>query len=256
MGQWRLPGTGGPWTAIEVVQQTGSTNTDLLARAAAGAPEGLVLVAEEQTSGRGRLGRSWVSPPGAALTFSVLLRPAALPPARRPWLPLLAGTSVALAVRALTGLAARVKWPNDVLIADAKLAGILAEGAGDAVVIGIGVNIVTSPGELPAGPGGLRATSLLASGAPAEREAVLTEILRALGERYERLRHDPDPQRSGLLAEYLGLSATIGQGVRVEFPGGATLAGEAVGIDDDGRLLVRAGEGERAVAAGDVIHLR
>jgi BirA family biotin operon repressor/biotin-[acetyl-CoA-carboxylase] ligase len=222
--------------AIEVVQRTGSTNTDLLARAAAGAAEGLVLVAEEQVAGRGRLGRTWVSPPGTALTFSVLLRPAGLPVARRSWLPLLAGIAVVSAVRALTGLVAQVKWPNDVLIGDAKLAGILAEGTGDAVVVGIGVNVATSPEELPAGPGGLRATSLLASGAPVAREDLLTEILRALGERYERLRADLDPGRCGLLAEYRDLSAT--------------------GIDDDGRLLVRSGAGERAVAAGDVIHVR
>src|SRR5262245_8763098 len=95
-----LPGLGQPWTAIEVVQRTGSTNTDLLARAASGAAEGIVLVAEEQTAGRGRLGRSWVSPPGTALTFSVLLRPDAIPAARRGWLPLIAGIALAVAARA------------------------------------------------------------------------------------------------------------------------------------------------------------
>ena len=158
------------------MRQTGSTNTDLLARAASGAAEGLVLAAEEQTAGRGRLGRSWVTPPGTALAFSVLLRPAAVPAARRGWLPLIAGISVAAAARAVSGVDARLKWPNDVLIGDGKLAGILAEAAGDAVVIGIGMNVLTPPGELPAGPGGLRPTSLLASGAPVAREAVLTGI--------------------------------------------------------------------------------
>jgi BirA family transcriptional regulator, biotin operon repressor / biotin---[acetyl-CoA-carboxylase] ligase len=266
MGQWQpldvarltgeLPGIGEPWTAIEVVRQTGSTNTDLLARAASGAAEGLVLVAEEQVAGRGRLGRSWVTPPGTALTFSVLLRPGDMPATRHGWLPLIAGISVATATRAVSGVQARLKWPNDVLIGDGKLAGILAEAARDAVVIGIGVNVSTSPDELPAGPGGLRATSLLAAGAPVAREALLTEILRALGQRYERFRADSDPERSGLLAEYRDLSATIGADVRVELPGGATLAGQAAGIDGDGRLLVRSSEGERAVAAGDVIHVR
>jgi BirA family biotin operon repressor/biotin-[acetyl-CoA-carboxylase] ligase len=251
-----LPGIAGPWTAIEVVRQTGSTNTDLLARAASGAAEGLVLVAEEQTAGRGRLGRSWETPPGTALAFSVLLRPAAVPAPRHGWLPLIAGISVAAATRAVSGVDARLKWPNDVLIGNGKLAGILAEAAGEAVVIGIGVNVLTSPGELPAGPGGLRPTSLLASGAPVAREAVLTGILRALGERYARFRANPDPERSGLLAEYWDLSATIGHDVRVEFPGDASLAGRATGIDGDGRLLVSADGNEHAIAAGDVIHVR
>ena len=251
-----LPGIAGPWTAIEIVRQTGSTNTDLLARAASGAAEGLVLVAEEQTAGRGRLGRPWETPPGTALALSVLLRPAGVPPARHGWLPLIAGISVAAATRAVSGVDARLKWPNDVLIGDGKLAGILAEAAAGAVVIGIGVNVSTSPGELPAGPGGLRPTSLLASGAPVARETVLTGILRALGERYARFRANPDPERSGLLAEYSDLSATIGHDVRVELPGGATLAGQATGIDGDGRLLLSANGKEHAIAAGDVIHVR
>jgi BirA family transcriptional regulator, biotin operon repressor / biotin---[acetyl-CoA-carboxylase] ligase len=254
-----LPGIAGPWSAIEVVRRTGSTNTDLLARAASGAAEGLVLAAEEQDSGRGRLDRSWVTPPGTALAFSVLLRPSAIPAARHGWLPLIAGISVAAATRAVSGADARLKWPNDVLIGDGKLAGILAEAAGGAVVIGIGMNVLTSPGELPAGPGGLPPTSLLAAGAPLPRdprESVLTAILRGLGERYERFRANPDPKGCGLLGEYRDLSATLGQDVRVELPGGAILAGHAAGIDDDGRLLVNADGKEHAIAAGDVIHLR
>jgi BirA family biotin operon repressor/biotin-[acetyl-CoA-carboxylase] ligase len=251
-----LAGIAGPWTAIEVVRQTGSTNTDLLARAASGAAEGLVLAAEEQDAGRGRLGRSWVTPPGTALAFSVLLRPAAIPPARRGWLPLIAGIAVAVATQAVSGVDARLKWPNDVLIGRGKVAGILAEGAGDTVVIGIGMNILTPPGELPIGSGGLLPTSLLAAGALVTREAMLIEILHELGERYERFRANPDPQGCGLLAEYLGRSATLGHDVRVEFPGGAVLVGQAVFIDDDGRLIVNADGKEHAIAAGDVIHLR
>lgn len=266
MSQWQpldgarltagLSGIAGPWTAIEVVRQTGSTSTDLLARAASGAPEGLVLAAEVQNAGRGRLGRSWVTAPGTALAFSVLLRPSVIPAARHGWLPLLAGISVAAATNAFGQIGARLKWPNDVLIGDGKLAGILAEGAGDAVVIGIGMNVLTPPGELPGGPGGLRPTSLLAAGAPVTREAVLIEILRALGERYQRFRANPDPRGSGLLVEYLDLSATIGQDVRVELPGGAILVGQATAIDDDGRLVVNVDGKEHAIAAGDVIHLR
>src|SRR5215471_8253365 len=100
---------GGLWRAVEVTPVTGSTNADLLARAAAGEPEGTVLAAEQQSAGRGRLGRTWVSPPRAALTFSVLLRPAAVPRARLGWLPLLAGVAVAAAITDVTGLDARLK---------------------------------------------------------------------------------------------------------------------------------------------------
>ena len=146
------------WLALEVVPSTGSTNADLLARATdPGSPEGQVLVAEEQTAGRGRLGRSWSSVPGASLTFSVLLRPDAVPAARRGWLTLLAGVAVASAVRSVGGVDAVLKWPNDVLVGDRKLAGILAEQSpdGSAVVIGTGLNVAAAPGELPVSAAGL-----------------------------------------------------------------------------------------------------
>jgi BirA family biotin operon repressor/biotin-[acetyl-CoA-carboxylase] ligase len=267
---------GGLWRAVEVLASTGSTNADLLARAAAGAPEGVVLAAEEQTSGRGRLGRSWVSPPRAALTFSLLVRPGAVAPARRGWLPLLAGVSVASAVRAAADVEARLKWPNDVLAGPAKLAGILAEAAGDAVVVGIGLNVSTEPGELPPpGPtpgGALPATSLRALGVrDGDRERILTEILAAFEHWYQAWRQaGGDPDRCGLRAEYTRLSATIGRRVRVELPGDQLLSGLAAGVDPDGRLLVRvsasagpegpgvpdAPDTEVAVAAGDVVHLR
>src|SRR5271165_4133231 len=106
---------GGLWQTVEVTAATGSTNADLLALAAGGAPEGAVLAAEEQSAGRGRLGRVWVSPPRAALTFSLLLRPRGVPPARRGWLPLLAGVAVTAAVRSVAAVDAQLKWPNDVL---------------------------------------------------------------------------------------------------------------------------------------------
>jgi BirA family transcriptional regulator, biotin operon repressor / biotin---[acetyl-CoA-carboxylase] ligase len=251
-----LPSFNGPWTAIEIAAQTGSTNADLLDWAARGLAEGAILVAEEQTAGRGRLGRSWVSPPGAALTFSVLLRPDRIPPARRVWLPLVAGIAATTSIRMLTGLDAAVKWPNDVLIGGRKVAGILTEGAGNAVVIGIGINVSTAPEELPAGPGGLPPTSLLAEGVPVSREILLIEILRSLGQWYKTLSADPDPQRSGLLAQYYKLSATVGRDVRVELPGGQAITGLATGIDPDGYLLVESDGGIYQIAAGDVIHLR
>ena len=139
---------GALWREIEVVESTGSTNADLLARALRGEPEGTVLAAEEQRAGRGRMGRTWTSPPRAALTFSLLLKPA-VPPARRGWLPLLTGVAVAAAVTKVTGVETGLKWPNDLLAADAKLAGILAEAAGDTVVVGIGLNVSTEPAEFP-----------------------------------------------------------------------------------------------------------
>ena len=250
---------GGLWRSVEVVPVTGSTNADLLARAAAGEPEGAVLAAEQQSAGRGRLGRAWVSPPRAALTFSVLLRPA-VPRAVLGWLPLLAGVAVAAAVRAVAGVDAEVKWPNDVLAGPAKLAGILAEAAGDAVVVGIGVNVSTGPADLPPpGPGALPATSLRLSGsADLDRERLLAEILAGLERRYRAWsRVLGDAERSGLRAEYTGWCATLGRRVRVELPGGRLLNGLAAGVDPAGLLLVSVPPGpDLPVAAGDIVHLR
>lgn len=254
---------GGLWRDLEVVESTGSTNADLLARALAGEPEGAVLAAEEQRAGRGRMGRTWTSPPRAALTFSVLLKPA-VPPARRGWLPLLAGVAVATAVTQVTGVRTALKWPNDLLTADAKLAGILAEAAGDAVVVGIGLNVSTEPAELshlvaPTRPGAPPATSLRAAGATAlDRASLLLAILGELEHWYRAWqRAGGDPDRSALRAEYTRLSATIGRTVRAELPGGQALSGPAAGVDSDGRLLVRVSSGsEVAVSAGDVVHLR
>ena len=256
---------GGLWRAVEVVDRTGSTNADLLGRALGGAPEGVVLAAEEQSAGRGRMGRTWVSPPRAALTFSLLVRPATVPPARRGWLPLLAGVAVASAVTAVTGVQTRLKWPNDVLVGPAKLAGILAEAAGDAIVVGVGLNVSAEPGELPPpGPGALAATSLRiaasasAASAALDREPLLIAILADFERWYQAWsRAGGDPERSGLLAGYTRLSGTIGRRVRAELPGGQVLSGLAVGVDLDGRLLVRVSFGTTLpVAAGDVVHLR
>jgi BirA family biotin operon repressor/biotin-[acetyl-CoA-carboxylase] ligase len=250
---------GGTWSALDVVAQTGSTNADLLAAARAGVAAGAVLVAEQQTSGRGRQGRSWETPPAAsALTFSVLLRPAAVPQAGRGWLPLLAGVAAVRAVRASAAVDAVLKWPNDVLAGGAKLAGILAEQAGDAVVVGIGINVGARREDLPPPrPGALPPTSLALLGAASTgRTALLTAVLAELGDWYERWTGAGDPDTSGLRAAYLRCCATIGTQVRVELPGGAMLAGAATGIDPAGQLIVDPGTGPVAVSAGDVIHLR
>jgi BirA family transcriptional regulator, biotin operon repressor / biotin---[acetyl-CoA-carboxylase] ligase len=252
-----LTGPGTFWRDVRVVAETGSSNTDLVTAAAGGAPEGSVLAAEVQTAGRGRLGRTWMSPPGAALTFSVLVRPRAVPVTSRGWVPLLAGVALACALRD-HAVPATVKWPNDVLIADAKVAGILAEQAAGAIVVGLGINVSTQRDELPVPT----ATSLaLASDGPApSRHELLVSVLGWLEHWYLRWTAAPgtpgDAQACGLRPEYLRLSATVGQPVEVSLPGGQVLAGLAQDVDDVGRLVVRGPSGPVTVSAGDVVHAR
>lgn len=244
------------WSSLTVVASTGSTNEDLLAAARAGAPAGTVLVAEEQRRGRGRLDRSWHSVPGAALTFSVLLRPVQVPPPWRGWLPLLAGVAVVSAVRSQAPVDASLKWPNDVLSGDAKLAGILAEQAADAVVVGFGINVSSTDDELPSAG----ATSLWLRGAMnADRQELLAAVLRDLEHWYRLWTEGPvpgDAESSGLRERYLADCATIGAELRVELPGRAVLAGRGRDVDATGRLIVATAEGLVPVSAGDVIHVR
>ncbi|MGB6456046.1 MAG: biotin--[acetyl-CoA-carboxylase] ligase, partial [Streptosporangiaceae bacterium] len=230
------------------------------AAARAGAAAGSVLVAEEQSAGRGRLDRSWQSRPGAGLTFSVLLRPAGVPPGSRGWLPLLTGVAVSRALATQAAVDAGLKWPNDVLVSGAdgplKLAGILAEQAGDAIVVGVGLNVSATRQELPPGKA---ASLLLAGGANLDRQAILTAVLRELEHWYVRwtgAARPGDAIASGLRAAYLRVCWTVGRDVRVELPGGRVLAGHARDVDDSGRLLVTAPDGVHAVSAGDVVHVR
>jgi BirA family transcriptional regulator, biotin operon repressor / biotin---[acetyl-CoA-carboxylase] ligase len=248
---------GSLWSRLDVVARTGSTNEDLLAAARAGTAEGAVLVAEQQSAGRGRQGRTWVSEPGAALTFSVLLRPAGVPPAGRGWLPLLTGVALSRALRHVTGVDVALKWPNDVLAGGSKLAGILAEQAGDAIVVGVGLNVATAAGDLPATrAGALPATSLALRGATTtDRGLLLAAVLRELADWYRRWT-SAGVEASGLRGEYLRECSTVGADVRVELPGGSRLAGVATGIDPAGRLLVDTAGGVVPVSAGEVAHLR
>lgn len=243
---------GSLWRSVEVVARTGSTNADLAATARSGAPEGAVLVAEEQTGGRGRLDRRWVSPSRAGLTFSMLFRPP-VPAARRGWLPLLAGVAVAGAVRSLGAVPARLKWPNDLLLGDAKVAGVLAEVVEDAVVIGVGLNVSTRRDELPDG-----GTSLAVVGAECtDRDPLLRAILREVEVGYRRwCQHGGDAATCGLRAAYVELSDTLGREVSVALPSGARVAGRAEDIDSTGRLVLRVGSERNALAAGDVTHVR
>lgn len=248
----------GTWARVDVVEATGSTNADLLAAAAAGAPDRTVLVAERQYAGRGRLTRSWVSPPGSGLTVSVLLRPVGVPASRFGWLPLLSGLALLDAVRAVAPeVACGLKWPNDLLLGEPgrKAAGILAEVADPlrpAVVIGIGVNVAAAPPDQPA------ATSLHDEGVQIDRTALLVAMLERLAQRdtvWRNGRGDADATR--LRADYRAGCASLGGRVRVELPGGAAYTGFAEDVDRDGRLLLLDSAGRRrAVAAGDVVHLR
>jgi len=243
---------GGLWRDIRVVAETGSTNSDLLTEARSGLAEGVVLAAETQSAGRGRMGRHWISPPGAALAFSALLRPEDVPPASRGWVPLLAGVAVALALRGQAAVEAWLKWPNDVQVNGAKLAGILAEQAGDAIVVGTGINVSAARDVLPAG-----ATSLALEGARTDRDRLLVGVLGELEHWYLAwVGQRGDADGCGLRQEYQRLCGTLGRQVRVSLPGGATVAGVAGEVDRAGRLVVRSASGLVPVSAGDVVHVR
>jgi len=240
----------GTWRRLDVVASTTSTNADVAALARVGEEAGHVLVAEDQTAGRGRLDRRWTSPPRSGLLLSVLLRPRP-PAATWPLLPFVAGVAAAEAVRAVAGLEAELKWPNDVLVADRKLGGILTERVGDAVVVGIGVNVSLRVDELPVP----QATSIGLAGGVTDREALLKELLRALARRYETW-EGADGAPHAILPVYRDICATIGRTVVAHLPGGHQLAGQVSGVDDDGRLLIDTDDGTKAVSAGDVVHVR
>ena len=265
--------SGSLWREVRVVAETGSTNADLLAVAREGAREGVVLVAEAQTAGRGRMGRRWTSPPRAGLTFSVLLRPYGVPAALLGWIALLTGTAVAAALPTVAAVQPRLKWPNDVLVGGGKLGGILAERSGSAVVVGIGLNVTQHLAELPEGATSLRLETAGAQeatgpdeapghdgGIPADlRTRVLVAVLTALSQRYLAWRDQFSPgdaEASGLRQEYLALCATLGREVTVTLPGGKSISGTADGIDWAGRLEVGTAKETVPVSAGDVVHLR
>jgi BirA family biotin operon repressor/biotin-[acetyl-CoA-carboxylase] ligase len=250
------------WRSLEVVEEIGSTNAELVARAAGpedgGAPEGVVLVAEHQVTGRGRLDRTWTSPPRAGITVSLLLRPD-VPAARKGWLPLLTGVALADAVAEVTGVLPSLKWPNDLLAADGrKLAGILAETVTSsatpmAVVVGVGLNVNTTTEELP----DTGASLARVLGTTVDRAPVLLAFLRAFERRYRRWTDVlGDPVSSGLAQDYLAWSSTVGTEVAVSLPDGSTLEGTAQAVDWDGRLVVATAQGTVDLASGDVRHVR
>jgi BirA family biotin operon repressor/biotin-[acetyl-CoA-carboxylase] ligase len=244
----RLPHT------VEIVEEAGSTNALVAERARQGADAGLVIVAEHQTAGRGRLDRSWEVPPRAALTFSVLVRPT-VEPAAWPWLPLLTGYAVhaALADRA-DGIG--LKWPNDLLVdspkGPLKLGGILVERVetptGPAAVLGIGINVHQTQAELPI-PDAISLEQLV-EGTP-DRTELLGGILGSI-EALMPLLEDTESLRRA----YAGECLTLGKQVRVEVPAGEPVVGTAIDLDAGGRLVVQTATGDVPVGAGDVIHVR
>lgn len=233
---------------VRVVAETGSTNADLLQAVAEGAPDRSVLIAGHQTSGRGRLDRRWEAPSGANLLMSVLFRAGTDDPHRLVQRLGLAARAVA----EVAGVPAGLKWPNDLLVGDAKLAGILAEGRSDpaapphhpglAVVVGIGMNVNWAP------PGAAR----LAGDTPLDPLHVAAAVLTAFDERADDGAMD---------AEYRAHLVTLGRRVRVELPGGdggsRFIEGRAVDVDAQGHLVVLDDCAmTHRFAAGDVVHVR
>lgn len=248
-----LQGAAGPAWTVQLHAEAGSTN----ALAAADPVRDLLVVADHQQAGRGRLDRVWKTPPGAALTFSAVVEPQ-VDAAWWPLLPLVAGLAVARAV----GSQASLKWPNDVLLGEQKVCGILVEALPPTyAVIGIGINVDQTREELPVPS----ATSLTLAGISRERTELFGDVVDRLRYGLGMLLHDPH----SVSGDYATSSATLGQQVRVDLPGGATVAGTAVQVDLQGRLVVRTdppdptevarpGDLGRTVVvgAGDVVHVR
>jgi BirA family biotin operon repressor/biotin-[acetyl-CoA-carboxylase] ligase len=242
---------GGSWD-VRRFDEIDSTNLYLRREARLGAPEGTVAVAEHQSAGRGRMDRRWEAPPGASLLMSVLFQPDFDPSELHLCTAALA-LAAAEACRRVGGVGPVLKWPNDLLVGEAKLAGVLAEaefeGSGvPAVVVGLGLNI-DWPG--PDGVGGTCLRDL--SSAPVDRDVLLGAVLDALATRRGLL--DSAPGRREVAAELRERCATLGQRVRVELAAEAVV-GVATEVDDAGHLVVQTATGPRTVSAGDVVHLR
>lgn len=261
---------GQAWTTLEFVPAIGSTNDRASELARRCGEPGLVVLTDHQTGGRGRLGRGWVVPDRASVAVSAVVPVAQV--AAAGWVPLLAGLALARAIRRVTAAAGReltprLKWPNDVLLAedgDRKVSGILCElvplACGHGVVVGTGVNVDQSRAELPTDT----ATSLALAGATVCREdlviAYLHELARTLGPAEPApagsRRGDADVGAAAGRAAYRQACSTIGAEVRVHLPAGRVVTGRAVAVDDDGALVVATPQGALAFAAADVVHVR
>jgi len=231
---------------ISRLAETASTNTVALAAGAEGEPEGYVVVADHQTAGRGRMGRTWVAAPGTALLVSVLLRP---PPEAAHVAVSAVACAAAAACERVAGVSPALKWPNDLVAGDRKLAGVLAETPGNVacVVVGLGLNVHVPP-DRPASLSGLAVDLDELAGRRVARGELLDAVLMELALRYEGL--------DRVMDEYRARCSTIGRDVRV-VQADSELVGRATAVADDGSLAVAtAGGGEVTVSAGDVVHLR
>jgi BirA family biotin operon repressor/biotin-[acetyl-CoA-carboxylase] ligase len=224
---------------IRWLAETDSTNRLASDLTREGAGQGLVVIADHQTAGRGRLDRRWEAPAGSALLLSVVVDPMDLPLGRWHLLTAAVGLAARDAAAAVGAGWPQLKWPNDLLVGDRKLAGILAEAVGDSVVIGVGCNVTSAP------PAAVCLEEL--SGAPVDRVALVAALLESLDGRVGRWEQ--------VAADYRERCATVGQRVRVETGSGVS-EGDALSIDDAGALVVRFSDGVRPIHAGDVVHLR
>ena len=243
---------------LHIAPSVDSTNKKLLTDAfddPDGHPHLSVVVTRDQRAGRGRLDRTWVTPPGSALAVSVLLRVEALPVANRGWIPLVAGAAMTAAVQAqLDEREVGLKWPNDVLVGGLKICGILAEvmpGDPHSVVVGAGVNTRMTAAELPVPT----ATSFAALARTADEDRLLADYLTGLRDAVAALAVGGTTADAAKQAVRTACS-TIGADVSVSLPDGVSLIGSAQGIDDEGRLIVDAAGVTHVVSAGDVVHVR
>ncbi|MBV9351333.1 MAG: biotin--[acetyl-CoA-carboxylase] ligase [Mycobacterium sp.] len=251
-----LVGPGMPWRRLDVVNETGSTNADLLDRSGAGNDiDGSVLLAEYQHVGRGRHGRHWQAPPRAQIALSVGIDGSSVPHSGWGWLPLATGVAVVDALNAVAGVdAVGLKWPNDVLAGDGKLAGILTEVAApaSAIVVGLGLNVTLTADEVP----DPAATSLLMLGSSAtDRNVLARRILRELARRIDAWRAAGGAD-AALVADYQRYSLTLGTRVRATLPGNKEVVGIARVVDELGQLHVDTGGEVVTISAGDIAHLR
>lgn len=247
--------------SLRLLDITTSTNTAAIDAALSGAPDGTVIVAEQQTAGRGRLARTWISPAGRNLYVSIIVR--RLPMMDRlGWLPLIAASAVAAAIRSLADLQPSLKWPNDITLGGKKVGGILCESQAlgtDAacVVIGIGLNVNWLEPEMPPEIRPIATSLAEQSGAPVDRVRGLAALLLELERRVDQWR---TAEITSLTEEYRADCGTIGQLVRVDLTTGAQVEGTAVGIEPDGALRIVAQKGstlaDHIVRSGDVVHLR
>ena len=252
------------FSPLHVVESTGSTNADVLASVDEpdAWPQFSALVTLDQRSGRGRRGRTWVAEPGASIAVSIVLRPAesGIPVSETGAVPLVVGLALWDALDDLVPGAVSVKWPNDVLINGAKVAGILCElSPGGAVVAGIGINLRPQPGALEAaGVDQAGVTSIdVEAGVASSADAVVARVASAVRARWGTFAaNGGEWEGSGLASAYLAVCDTVGRSVTVTQAGASTISGECVGIDSRGQLLVESDDGLTSFASGEVVHVR